>query len=164
LIPGPRQAALLRCQNILPLAVLLAASFTGTANAAEGSEAEPSAGALIVELTGMKSDKGQLVYAMWSGSEGWLKTNTVHEGSVPIVDGVSEIRFEDLPYGEYAISVYQDKNDNGKLDTGLFGIPKEAFGFSNDPTISFGPPKYKGAAFMLEEPELTVRISVKKLF
>ena len=36
-----------------------------------------------------------------------------------------------LPIGECAINVYQDINNNGKADTGLFGIPKEPVGISN---------------------------------
>jgi len=36
-----------------------------------------------------------------------------------------------LPNGEYVISAYQDANNNGKLDYGMFGIPKELVGISN---------------------------------
>jgi len=42
-----------------------------------------------------------------------------------------EVVFTDLPIGQYAISVYQDSNDNGQLDTNIFGIPKERYGFTN---------------------------------
>ncbi len=118
----------------------------------------------MVTLSGMKNDDGSLVYAMWSGPEGWLESNTVREGSVPIVDGHSEILFEDLPYGEYAISVYHDQNGNNKIDTGMFKIPKEPLGTSNDAKVRFGPPRYSDAAFMLDQPELTIHIPVRKLF
>lgn len=37
----------------------------------------------------------------------------------------------DLPVGEYVFAIYQDSNDNGKLDCNILGIPKEYFGFSN---------------------------------
>ena len=126
--------------------------------------ATADSGRLIVELTGMKTDEGLIVYAMWSGSEGWLKSNTVREGNSPITAGRSILEFDDLPYGEYAISVYQDRNENGKLDTGLFRVPKEPFGFSNEPKLRFGPPKYEDAAFMLNQPEQTIQIPVRKLF
>jgi uncharacterized protein (DUF2141 family) len=149
---------------LLGLCASLGASAASAPKQPPAGQATASEGVLFVVLSGMKSDDGSITYAMWAGPEGWLETNTVREGSVPIVDGTSELRFDDLPYGEYAISVYHDKNDNGKLDTGLFGIPKEPFGFSNDPSIGFGPPKYKDSAFMLEAPELTIQISVKKLF
>lgn len=36
-----------------------------------------------------------------------------------------------LPIGECVINVYQDINNNGQADTGLFGIPKEPVGISN---------------------------------
>ena len=149
---------------LVGLCALFGAPAVDAADEPPARPAATSAGVLIVTLSGMKSDDGSLTYAMWSGPEGWLETNTVREGSAPIVDGASELRFDGLPYGEYAISVYHDKNDNGKLDTGLFGIPKEPFGFSNEPKLGFGPPKYEDSAFMLEAPELTIQIPVKKLF
>ena len=36
-----------------------------------------------------------------------------------------------LPAGEYVISAYQDANGNGRVDFGLFGIPKELVGVTN---------------------------------
>ena len=145
---------------------LPAAPLTLAQCAAAEQPAGPSTGegTLVVNLTGMKSDDGRLVYAIWSGPEGWLESNNIREGAVPIVEGASKLRVEDLPYGEFAISAYHDKNDNGKLDTGMFGIPKEALGTSNDATVRFGPPKYEDAVFHLEQPELTIHIPVRKLF
>lgn len=121
-------------------------------------------GDLVIELSGMTSDAGGLVYAMWSGPEHWLESNPVREGVSPIENGASVINLNQLPYGQYAISVYHDKNANGKLDTGLFGIPKEPLGTSNDVKIRFGPPKYDDAAFILDQSEMTISIIVKKIF
>jgi len=36
-----------------------------------------------------------------------------------------------IPAGEYVIQIYQDSNNNGHLDFGLFNIPKEPVGISN---------------------------------
>lgn len=36
-----------------------------------------------------------------------------------------------LSNGDYLISAFQDANNNGRIDTGLFGIPKELVGLSN---------------------------------
>lgn len=128
------------------------------------SSAASATGTLVVTLTGMKDDRGSLVYAMWSGPEGWLESNSVREGDAPISDGSTTLRFENLPHGEYAISAYHDRNGNGKLDTGLFRIPKEPLGTSNDAKIRFGPPKYEDAVFTLDQPELAIEIPVKKIF
>ena len=36
------------------------------------------------------------------------------------------------------------------MDTKIFGIPKEPYGFSNDATGFMGPPKFKDAKFTIE--------------
>ena len=51
--------------------------------------------------------------------------------SVRASNRTMEVVFPNLPLGQYAVSVYQDSNDNGQLDTNIFGIPKERYGFSN---------------------------------
>ncbi|NIJ23389.1 DUF2141 domain-containing protein [Sphingomonas japonica] len=54
-----------------------------------------------------------------------------------------------LAHGHYAISVIHDENGNRKLDT-FVGIPREGFGFSNNPKIGFGPPKFAAARFSVD--------------
>jgi len=53
------------------------------------------------------------------------------------------VSFPDIPYGKYAIMIYQDLNGNKKLDKGFLGIPKEPFAFSNNVHPMFGPPSWK---------------------
>lgn len=120
-------------------------------------------GLLLVELTGMNSDDGSLVYAIWSDPQHWLEADPLREGSVPVESGSSVISVRGLPYGEYALSAYHDLNGNMKLDTGLFGIPKEPIGTSNNAKVRFGPPKFEDAVFQLDEPQLTITINVRKV-
>ena len=42
-----------------------------------------------------------------------------------------------------------DANGNARLDT-FVGIPREGFGFSNNPAIGFGAPRFAAARFALE--------------
>lgn len=58
------------------------------------------------------------------------------------------LRFDGLPHGNYAVAVIHDENSNAKLDT-LMGIPKEGFGFSRNPAIRFGPPRFTAARFAI---------------
>ncbi len=60
--------------------------------------------------------------------------------------GMRSLRFEGLPYGSYAIAVIHDENGNSRLDT-FAGIPREGFGFSRNPAIGFGPPRFAAARF-----------------
>ena len=70
----------------------------------------------------------------------WSGTARAHEGTVIVeVHGV--------PPGRYAIQAFHDANDNGECDLGLFGIPREGVGFSNDAFRGFSKPKFDNAAF-----------------
>jgi uncharacterized protein (DUF2141 family) len=51
---------------------------------------------------------------------------------ISVSERIMTITFTDLPKGQYAVSAYQDTNNNEKLDKNLFGIPKEKYGFSNN--------------------------------
>jgi uncharacterized protein (DUF2141 family) len=53
--------------------------------------------------------------------------------------------------GKYAINVIHDKNNNNKLDTNFFGIPKEGWGCSNDARGVMGAPKFKDKLFSVNE-------------
>ncbi|WP_374942985.1 DUF2141 domain-containing protein [Sphingomonas sp.] len=61
---------------------------------------------------------------------------------------VHTIRFDALPQGAYALAVIHDANGNAKLDT-FAGIPREGFGFSRNPPIGFGAPRFAAAQFTL---------------
>lgn len=54
-----------------------------------------------------------------------------------------------LPRGDWAVAVIHDANGNGKLDTTM-GIPREGFGFSRNPPLGFGAPKFAAARFALD--------------
>jgi uncharacterized protein (DUF2141 family) len=44
--------------------------------------------------------------------------------------------------------VIHDENGNAKLDT-FAGIPREGFGFSRNPPIRFGAPRFSAARFAI---------------
>jgi uncharacterized protein (DUF2141 family) len=68
--------------------------------------------------------------------------------------------FDNLPRGDYAVAVFHDENMNGRLDKNIFGIPKEGYGFSNNPKKSMGPPKFTDVKFQLSQPEKALEIKL----
>jgi uncharacterized protein (DUF2141 family) len=54
------------------------------------------------------------------------------------------------PNQEYAVSVLHDANRNGVLDTGMFGIPTEGIGFSQNPSIWRGAPAFSKCTVKLQ--------------
>ena len=52
--------------------------------------------------------------------------------------------------GVYAVSVFHDEDRDRQLDTFL-GIPREGFGFSRNPTVRFGAPRFNAVAMNFGE-------------
>lgn len=73
------------------------------------------------------------------------------------------LRFEGLPSGTYALALIHDENGNGRLDT-VMGIPREGFGFSNNPAIRFGPPSFKSASVGITSGTTDEQVKIKYLF
>ena len=72
------------------------------------------------------------------------------------------VMFPAVPYGTYAIKVFQDLDGDGKLKTGFMGAPEEPWGFSNDATGFMGPADFSDAKFELNAPELEMTIQLRK--
>jgi len=66
----------------------------------------------------------------------------------------------DLEYGEYAIAIYQDKNSDSKLNTGMFGMPKEPYAFSNNFKPKFSAPKYDDCKFVYSAEKNDISITL----
>ena len=66
---------------------------------------------------------------------------------LPAQRGTMTILVRGVPPGRYAVQAFQDANANGELDQGIFGIPKEGVGFSNDAMARLVRPKFTVAAF-----------------
>lgn len=78
-------------------------------------------------------------------------TKDVFLGRSKAVEPGSIYEMMTVPAGVYAISIFVDKNQNGKLDTRSFiPLPTEQFGFSQDAIGRFGPPSFKAASFTVE--------------
>lgn len=106
---------------------------------------------LTVEITGMEIDNGKVFLALFDSEETFLKSGKDIRGTQAIVKDKKAIAyFKGLKKGEYAISIFHDENNNGKMDTKIFGIPKEPYGFSNNAKGFMGPPKFKDSKFMVD--------------
>ena len=60
----------------------------------------------------------------------------------------------------YAIAVIHDENGNGRLDT-MLAIPREGFGFSRNPRIRMGPPRFNDAAFAVGDTAVEESVRVR---
>ncbi len=102
-----------------------------------------------VTVQDVANNDGKIFLALYNSETNFLEKS--YKGTKSeIMNNSSTITFEDIPSGVYAISVFHDENDNGKMDTNFMGIPKEDYGCSNDASGFMGPPKWKDAKFELK--------------
>ena len=67
-----------------------------------------------------------------------------------------------LKPGTYAVAVIWDQNENGVLDVfGPFKVPTEPYGFSQNPKLKLGPPKFKDCTFVVTETGGTLHVVLK---
>lgn len=141
-------------KKLLFMAVLLIASLGASLGQAQESTAR-----LKVDVTGLKSDRGNVRIALYKEA-GFLKTS-VRAAVLPIQGGKTSWQLDAIPPGEYAVAVVHDENGNGKTDRGAFGIPSEPYAFSNGAKTLMGPPKWKEARFALKAPATEIQVRVK---
>lgn len=115
--------------------------------AAVAGAAPVAAGDLTVVVTNVRNAKGVVHVDLCRQAE-FLKDCKLF-AEAPSVTGTTTVRLRNVPSGDYGIQATHDENDNHKVDRGLFGIPKEGIGFSNDAPIGLGPPKWKDAVFSI---------------
>ncbi len=97
---------------------------------------------LEMEINNLESNKGPIYIRILDENE-----NPVIVGTSPVINYSSEISFDSIFPGKYAIQFFHDENENQKMDFNLIGIPKEKFGSSNDVKPILGPPKFEKMLF-----------------
>ena len=114
-----------------------------------------------VNMSGFTSNNGKAVIGFFVEEETFLR-QPLQSLSTIILDQKSSVTFSNIPDGIYAISVYHDENDNGKIDLIMGMMPKEDTGTSNNPNTFMGPPKWKDAKFEIKNGEvLSFDIKIK---
>ncbi|MDH4021998.1 MAG: DUF2141 domain-containing protein [Gammaproteobacteria bacterium] len=105
---------------------------------------------LRVVATNIQSDEGKLHIRVYDKKDDWLSDRYRTQKSVAVAGNRTGDRMTVellLPAGEYALSVFQDVDDDGRLKSNFMGIPREPAGLSNNVRPRFGPPKYQDATF-----------------
>ena len=122
-----------------------------------------SAATLDVVVIGLKNQTGNVHIALFDKPDHFpYREGILHDKIVPITGQKAQFRFENLPPGDYGIAVFHDENINDEFDQGLFGIPLEDYGFSNNAGVFFGPPSFDDAKFKLTPPITTAEIDLRK--
>lgn len=123
-------------RSLLVVPLLLAAAALGPAQPPAGHD-------LTVSVADVRTKDGVVVVALFAKADGF----PAEVGMAAVMAKVSPERpthtFANLPAGKYAVVVFHDRNQDGKLDRTAFGLPKEPIGLSNHPAA--GRPDFEKA-------------------
>ncbi|HEX8927179.1 MAG TPA: aldehyde dehydrogenase family protein, partial [Terriglobales bacterium] len=141
--------------------ILHVATIAGALNS---SAIQAQAAHLLLQVKLPAGAHGRVAYLLFDSSNGFPqdKSKAMKNGfSAPVGQGsVATVDVGDVPPGRYAASVYLDENDNGKLDSGFLGIPKEPVGASNNPRHRMGPPRFEDCTFTMNASTLALPIQL----
>lgn len=115
---------------------------------------------LTVTIKNIKHVEGSIEIGLFNNGDRFMEAGQAYKSvSVKVTGNAETIVIKDLPKGTYAISLYHDRNSNGKCDRNFLGIPKEPYAFSNNFKPKFSAPTFIDCQFELNE-TLSIEISL----
>ncbi|BAZ15948.1 hypothetical protein NIES4071_78210 [Calothrix sp. NIES-4071] len=122
-------------------------------------------GSLNVEIDGLRNNVGQVCITLFGSSKGFpdngkqaLEDKCFKITEIPLV-----IKFDGLKAGSYAVVLLHDENGTKTMEMDSLGMPREGFGFSQNPEITNRAPKFSESAFFIAGPQTDVKINMKYL-
>ncbi|TXK74045.1 DUF2141 domain-containing protein [Mesonia sp. HuA40] len=107
---------------------------------------------LVLSIDNITKIKGTIEVGVFNKSDGFLEKNTaIKNYSIPVNNHTLIYTIKDLPEGDYAISMYQDINEDKKCNLNFIGVPKEPYAFSNNVKPKFSAPNFEECKFRLEK-------------
>ncbi len=119
-------------------------------------------GTLDLTISNIKVAKGQLFVAVYNNKPDFLDVSKATSHHVfPISQtGKQNFKLPALSPGYYAICCFQDLNGNKRLDTNMFGVPTEPYGFSRNARPKFRAPVWDEACFEIKKDPIPVEIYI----
>ncbi len=117
---------------------------------------------ITLSIDGFKNKKGQVCASLFGSNKGFPSNgdDAVQKRCTSITEVPVVMTFENLQAGSYAIAVLHDANNDKTANRNALGIPTEGFGFSKNPAILTGPPKFNDAAVVVAGDNTNINIKL----
>jgi uncharacterized protein (DUF2141 family) len=121
---------------------------------------------LDIRIVNIRNKNGQLCLAVFADEAHFKEEKTCWAmkcNKKDVINGEFHIQIPFQP-GEWAFSVLDDENGNGKMEYNFMGIPREGFGFSDYFLKGLHRPLFKDFSFRLAKNETkTITVKLKYL-
>jgi uncharacterized protein (DUF2141 family) len=150
----------------LTVCLLASQSLSSLAQTAPSTNQTVSSGCTLrVHVDGFRNARGNLGTILFTSPAGWPenKAKAFRAGPAPI-DKTSRIAvavWPNLPPGNYAVAAIHDENSNARLDRSFLGIPREGFGFANNPHVGLSAPPFRAAIVRVACPTTDIAIHLQ---
>lgn len=120
---------------------------------------------LEIDVAGLRSTKGIILICLTANPASFPDCEGGKDSKLLRVfaNKTGPIEVKGLAPGNYAVSLVHDENANGRLDKAIL-IPREGFGFSRNPKITFGPPKFSAVEVAVGQGDVKVPVKMKYYF
>jgi uncharacterized protein (DUF2141 family) len=103
---------------------------------------------ISVPIQGLRNNQGVVRCGLYASAAGFRQPGKEFRGvAVPIANQQATCVFAEVPPGTYAVAVFHAENNETQLQTNFLGQPKEGYGFSRNPSTTFGAPEFNAAAY-----------------
>ena len=115
---------------------------------------------LQVKISNIENNRGLVQLGLYNDASRFPKVGKTYRMVRVRTKGKDKFyTFKNLPKGRYALAIYHDENANKICDTNFFGIPKEAYAFSNGIRPRFSAPSFKSCSFMVNtDKAITIKL------
>ncbi|PZX52780.1 uncharacterized protein (DUF2141 family) [Algoriphagus ratkowskyi] len=108
------------------------------------SQAESNFGTIELVISEASSDDGVIQILIFDQDKGWPESieSSWKILTLPVENGIAKKMITSVPAGNYAITVFHDHDEDGKIRKNKVGYPLDGFGLSNNPSLLFGEPSF----------------------
>jgi uncharacterized protein (DUF2141 family) len=116
--------------------------------------------AIQLTIENINPVKGEIKVGIFNNKYSFLKENEEFKTiKIKVTQFTEKYTIKNLPKGEYAISIYHDKNSDNVCNLNFWGIPIEAYGFSNNCQPLLSAPSFKDCEIDLHSNiSITIRL------
>jgi uncharacterized protein (DUF2141 family) len=127
-----------------------------------GAVAEAQQGNTIsVPVSGLRNNNGDVRCGLYNSAATFPTNGQQFQGVVaPIANQQATCTFTNVPAGTYAVALFHAEKGQTKMDTGMFGMPLDGYGFSRNAKIGMGPPAFSDAAYSYAGGAVTFPVAI----
>ncbi|MGB0885698.1 MAG: DUF2141 domain-containing protein [Chitinophagales bacterium] len=107
---------------------------------------------LTVNISNIKDNVGLIHLAIYRPDDNFpYEGGAFREYNTKAIKGSTVYVMENLPAGDYAVTMFHDENQSGECETNFIGFPLEGYCFSRNFKVFLSAPPFSKCGFTLDE-------------